>query len=130
MNFINVKASRDGGRLALRNDNVELPVPDRLAPSVEKAGDELTAGVRPEHFEIGDAKPNAAKFRTTVDVVEFLGNEELLHVRLGEHDLVAIVDASHRVRPGDVLDLSVPMEKLHIFEEESGTALTSRIATA
>ena len=36
------------------------------------------------------------------DVVEFLGNEELLHVSVGEHDLVAIVDASKRVRPGDV----------------------------
>ena len=27
------------------------------------------------------------------DVVEFLGNEELLHISLGEHDLVAIVDS-------------------------------------
>jgi ABC-type sugar transport system ATPase subunit len=51
-------------------------------------------------------------------VVEFLGNEELLHVRVGEHDLVAIVDASHRVRPGDVLELWVPLEKIHLFEAE------------
>ena len=56
-------------------------------------------------------------------MVEFLGNEELLHVRVGDNDLVAIVDASHRVRPGDVLDLFVPMEKIHLFDTEDGKAL-------
>ncbi len=129
MNFIDVKAHRDNGRLTLRNENVELPVPDRLQPSVDSAGDSLTAGVRPEHFELGEAV-EGAKFRATCDVVEFLGNEELLHVTIGEHELVAIVDASHRVKPGDVLDFHVPIEKLHIFDQESGTALTSKIAGA
>ena len=56
-------------------------------------------------------------------MVEFLGNEELLHVRVGEHDLVAIVDASHRVKPGDVLELYVPLEKVHLFDAEEGKAL-------
>ncbi|HUG47822.1 MAG TPA: sn-glycerol-3-phosphate ABC transporter ATP-binding protein UgpC [Candidatus Limnocylindria bacterium] len=130
MNFIDVNPARDGDRVSLRAENVELTVPDRLRGSVQEAGESLTAGVRPEHFEVGEGGGDRAKFRTTVDVVEFLGNEELLHVRLGEHDLVAIVDASHRVRPGDVLDLNVPVDKIHIFDQESGTALTSRGITA
>ena len=56
-------------------------------------------------------------------MVEFLGNEELLHVSVGDHDLVAIVDASRRVRPGDVLDLWVPLEKIHLFDADEGHAL-------
>ena len=128
MNFIDVKPVRDGGRFNLRNENVELPVPDRLRPALEQASESLTAGVRPEHFELGTSTAEGAKFRATCDVVEFLGNEELLHVRVGEHDLVAIVDASHRVRPGDVLELHVPMEKLHIFDQNTGSALTSKVA--
>ncbi len=56
-------------------------------------------------------------------MVEFLGNEELLHVRVGEHDLVAIVDASHRVKPGDVLELYVPLDKVHLFNAEEGHRL-------
>ena len=86
---------------------------------------ELTAGIRPEHFEIVDGTPPGpgATVRATTDVVEFLGNEELLHVRVGEHDLVAIVGASHRVRPGDLLDLWVPLEKIHLFDIEEGHAL-------
>jgi hypothetical protein len=44
-------------------------------------------------------------------------------VAVGEHDLVAVVDASHRVRPGDVVDLFVPIDKIHLFGTEEGKAL-------
>ena len=127
MNFINVKADRSNGRVMLKNESLELPVPDRLNQALEKSESELTAGIRPEHFRIvdgsGGAPGTGASIRATTDVVEFLGNEELLHVRVGEHDLVAIVDASHRVRPGDVLDLWVPLEKIHLFDAAEGKAL-------
>jgi multiple sugar transport system ATP-binding protein len=124
MNFINVTLEKEDGRSVLKNDNVELPLPERLRSVVEGTASELTAGVRPEHFLITDgaAKGEGATVRATIDVVEFLGNEELLHVRVGEHDLVAIVDASHRVKPGDALDLWVPIEKIHLFDAE-GAAL-------
>jgi multiple sugar transport system ATP-binding protein len=126
MNFINVHPSTENGQLALKNASLELPVPDALRTSVNGDGStELTAGIRPEHFEVVDGTtPGAgATIRATCDVVEFLGNEELLHVRVGEHDLVAIVDASRRVKPGDVLDLWVPLDKIHLFEVEEGKAL-------
>ena len=51
----------------------------------------------------------------TADVVEYLGNEELLHVTVDGHEVVAIVDSSHRVRPGDVVQLRLPADKLHLF---------------
>jgi multiple sugar transport system ATP-binding protein len=126
MNFINVEPSTDEGRTVLKNANVELPVPDALRAAILSDGSkELTAGVRPEHFEVVDGTPPGpgATIRATTDVVEFLGNEELLHVRVGEHDLVAIVAAERRIRPGDVLDLWVPLDKIHLFEAEEGHAL-------
>jgi multiple sugar transport system ATP-binding protein len=127
MNFLNVSQHSDDGRTVLRSENVELQVPDRLRPAVQQAHGELTAGFRPEHFEIlnGGTPGAGATLHATIDVVEFLGNEELLHLRVGEHDLVAIVDAAHRVRPGDVVDMFVPLEKIHIFEQEDGRALAS-----
>lgn len=127
MNFINVKPDRSNGRVMLKNESFELPVPERLNQVLEKSEGEVTAGIRPEHFRIADGNGGGdgkgAAIRATTDVVEFLGNEELLHVRVGEHDLVAIVDASHRVRPGDVLDLWVPLEKIHLFDAAEGKAL-------
>jgi multiple sugar transport system ATP-binding protein len=127
MNFINVSVAREGGKAMLKDGNVEMAVPERFANSLaaEGADGALTAGIRPEHFEIGDGAGtgNAATMRATVEVVEFLGNEELIHMRVGEHDLVAIVDASHRVRPGDVVDMYVPVEKIHLFDQAEGKAL-------
>jgi multiple sugar transport system ATP-binding protein len=125
MNFVNVSATTENGRTILKNDSLELPIPEGLRASVADGGKELTAGVRPEHFEVVEGTPPGpgATIRAMTDVVEFLGNEELLHVRVGEHDLVAIVDASRRVRPGDVLDLWVPLEKIHLFDTDEGHAL-------
>ena len=38
--------------------------------------------------------------------------------------MVAIVNSSHRVRPGDIVDLILPLDKLHLFDAETGAALT------
>ena len=59
------------------------------------------------------------------DVVEYLGNEELLHVTALGKDIVAIVDSDNRVKPGDVLQLLLPFNKLHLFDAETGNSLTS-----
>jgi multiple sugar transport system ATP-binding protein len=122
MNFIDVSVVRDGGKAMLKNSDIELPLPERYAKVTDATG-ALTLGIRPEHLAIGGAD-KAATLRSTVDVVEFLGNEELLHLRVGEHEMVAIVDASHRVRPGDVLDLTVPLERVHLFDQTEGKALS------
>ncbi len=55
MNFINVTVQHDGGKTWLKNSDVELSVPDRFAAGLAGSGDALTAGIRPEHFEVGDA---------------------------------------------------------------------------
>jgi multiple sugar transport system ATP-binding protein len=125
MNFIEVTQETENGKAVLKNASLELPVSDKLSSAIADAPKELTAGIRPEHFQTLDGPPSGegAMIHAVTDVVEFLGNEELLHISLGEHDLVAIVDASRRIRPGDVIDLWVPIEKIHLFEAEDGKAL-------
>jgi multiple sugar transport system ATP-binding protein len=125
MNFVNVGAKTEGAALKLVGDGMELPVPDSLKGAVGDGAAELTAGIRPEHFEImnGASRGAGATVRATCDVVEFLGNEELLHVRVGGHDLVAVVDAEHRVRPGDVVELFVPIDKIKLFDAADGQAI-------
>ena len=49
-----------------------------------------------------------------------------LHVDPGE--IVAIVDSSHKVRPGDSVQLRLPVEKLHLFNLETGDKLASSAA--
>src|SRR5215210_5398486 len=122
MNFLNVTA--DGTNVS--GDGVTLPIPTRYRAGMDGAGADLVAGFRPEHLELGEI-PGSATIRAKADVVEFLGDEELLHVTLPGHegDIVAVVSSEHRVKPGDVLDLKLPLEKLHLFDRGSGDSLAN-----
>ena len=125
MNFINV--TRNGSEV--KGEGVTLPIPTRYRGGAE-GSNELVAGFRPEHLELGDI-PNSATIRAKADVVEFLGDEELLHVTLEGHegDIVAVVSSENRVKPGDILDLKLPLEKLHLFDKASGDSLAHSVGT-
>ena len=126
MNFVNVE--RDGD--FVKGDGMAFPIPTRYKGGMDGAS-KLVAGFRPEHLELGEL-PNSATIRAKADVVEFLGDEELLHVSVQGHegDVVAVVSSENRVKPGDVLDLKLPLEKLHLFDQESGDSVAYSQAAA
>jgi multiple sugar transport system ATP-binding protein len=126
MNFVEVTVN-DG---TLRGPgDWSLPVPNRSRSSVSN-GQKAVVGFRPEHLDIRNGASDQASFRARADVVEYLGNEELLHVNAADQDIVAIVDSDHRVKPGDIVELTVPLEKMHLFDAESGDALATSTASA
>jgi multiple sugar transport system ATP-binding protein len=131
MNFVDatVDGSGDSARLVAAGD-WSIPLPARFRSAVPTSGGPVVAGFRPEHLEIGDGGADAGSFRARADVVEYLGNEELLHVYAAEKDVVAIVDSEHRVRPGDIVNLMLPLSKLHLFDAETGDALAPSAAAA
>jgi multiple sugar transport system ATP-binding protein len=121
MNFVELTA--DGEKLA--DGEMSLPVPAGLRDAIQN-GAKVVLGFRPEHLELGEVAGPVGTIRGNADVVEYLGNEELLHINAAGREVVAIVDSSHRVRPGDVVDLKIPLEKLHLFDESSGNAIEGR----
>ncbi len=127
MNFIDVTLEGSGADAKLVGaGGWVVPLPRRLAESVAAQGvRKIIAGFRPEHLDIGEGGDNATAFQGKADVVEYLGNEELLHVTAANQDIVAIVGSEHRVKPGDILTLMLPMDKLHLFDAESGASLVS-----
>jgi multiple sugar transport system ATP-binding protein len=125
MNFVEVhmEGSGESARLVGPAD-WSIPIPLRYREAATpKAGKTLVAGFRPEHLDMGEAGSGVASFRARSDVVEYLGNEELLHLNAADQDVVAIVDSSNRVKPGDIVTLVLPLEKLHLFDGESGLTL-------
>ncbi|HEY7523733.1 MAG TPA: sn-glycerol-3-phosphate ABC transporter ATP-binding protein UgpC [Candidatus Limnocylindrales bacterium] len=126
MNFVEASLDGGGGNAKLVTEGINVPLPGRFREAVgATSGRKLIVGFRPEHIEIGEAAGDGIGFRANADVVEYLGNEELLHVNLGGRDIVAIVESKHRVKPGDVLDLQVPSDKVHMFDAESGDSLVA-----
>ncbi|MFL5779149.1 MAG: ABC transporter ATP-binding protein [Chloroflexota bacterium] len=123
MNFVEVEPQ--DGRL-VGSSNWAIPLPGRAREAVAGVnGGKVIAGFRPEHLEIGEAEGESATFQARADVVEYLGNEELLHVTAADQDIVAIVDSDNRVKPGDIVTLTLPLNKLHLFDAESGAALAA-----
>jgi multiple sugar transport system ATP-binding protein len=130
MNFaeVHMEGSGESARLVGPAD-WSIPLPSRYRDAATpRAGKTLVAGFRPEHLDIGEASEGVGSFRARADVVEYLGNEELLHVNAADQDIVAIVDSAHRVRPGDIVNLVLPLDKLHLFDGESGLTLAPDIA--
>jgi multiple sugar transport system ATP-binding protein len=63
------------------------------------------------------------RFPATVDVVDYLGNEELIHAQAEGNEVVALLSSDAKVKSGDQVQFAIPMEKLHIFDPESEKTL-------
>jgi ABC-type sugar transport system ATPase subunit len=83
-------------------------------------------GVRPEHLELGGAAGRGLTVRATVDVIEFLGNERLIHASTGDQDLVATVDVRDTLKVGERVVMTAPSARLYLFDPDSGLALSTR----
>jgi multiple sugar transport system ATP-binding protein len=91
-----------------------------LVPSeVVDSGSGRIAGFRPEHVQLGAGRGDALTFTATVEVVEYLGDEQLLHATRKDTPLQAKIPVEVRVRPGDEVTLSIPRDKLHLFDPET-----------
>jgi len=123
MNFIDVTVQRDGDNITLKADGVDIPMPDRYKSSMKShSGDKVVLGVRPEHLDVKQDGPSGS-LSGNADVVEYLGNEELIHFTVGELDIVALIGSENRVKPGDDLTLEVLLDKVHLFNPDSTLAI-------
>ena len=130
MNFVEVHMDGTGEAARLVGPaDWSIPLPPRYRDAATpRAGKTLVAGFRPEHLDVGEGSPGFGSFRARADVVEYLGNEELIHISAAGQDIVAIIGSEHRLRPGDVVSLTLPLDKLHLFDGETGLTLAPDIA--
>jgi multiple sugar transport system ATP-binding protein len=98
-----------------------VTLPLTLAERATRAGT-LKFGVRPENIapvQQGDAQRLPAQ----VSLLEPLGAETLVTLRIGKAEMVARWPASFRQPPGTVLDVYLSPQHLHLFDAASGAAI-------
>ena len=81
------------------------------------------AGFRPEHVRLGNGRSGTGSLDASVEVVEYLGDEQLGHLRLGDHEVVVKLPVEPRLRAGERETFSVPLDKVLLFDEESSKAV-------
>ena len=89
------------------------------APLIGAGGSGLIAGFRPEHVALGNGRGDAVHGRARVEVVEYLGDEQLVHLALDDTSVASKVGIDERVEHGQEVELSIPREKLHLFDAET-----------
>jgi multiple sugar transport system ATP-binding protein len=123
MNFVEGRI-RDG---TLRAEAFDYPLSSALREAVAGA-DRVTLGVRPEDVALVAADADDAHLTTVVDVVEPMGDENVVHLALDDdRTLVATVPGMRRVSVGSEVGVRLPEDAVHLFDGDTGEALRNRV---
>ncbi len=125
MNFATVALAEDGGTTHAVGDGLRLALPPPIAGRLKPyLGQDVTLGIRPEDVRLvnGEAA-SGLSFDAVVEVVERLGSEILLDLKVGSGTMVASVEPTVPARVRDQLRLSLNPERLHFFDGRTEAAI-------
>ncbi len=123
MNFIQGQVRRMDGQIAVYVGDFKLGLDDAMQSRLSSFdGKPVLVGIRAENMEVS-AEPTADGLRVRVLVVEPLGSQNLLTVRIGEDTIKVATHPSFQVRPDQDVWLRFPADKIRWFDRESGQAL-------
>jgi multiple sugar transport system ATP-binding protein len=98
----------------------------RLAMNGTFPGDGYAAilGIRPEDVHLNGAAPASASPATLVlDSAETMGNETIVMLRAGEHEIVARVPPRPLPAPGEAVTAAFDTARAHLFDPDTGAAI-------
>lgn len=85
------------------------------------SGDALVLGVRPEHVRLGEGD-----YPARVEAVEYLGTSQVVTLVAPHGSLRARIGSGQRVREGEALTVGFPASQLSLFDGGTGRALRLR----
>ncbi|MCC5646902.1 ABC transporter ATP-binding protein [Nostoc sp. CHAB 5824] len=128
MNFIPVEFHAP---LLITRSQFRFTLPEIWGKALQKYdGKTLILGIRPEHFNL--SMPATKNLPVQVDLVENLGNDSFLAVKIAEpgsqsattaNSLQVRIPPDRFVQPGEQLWLSLTPEKIHFFDPETELAI-------
>ncbi|GAB4526360.1 MAG: sn-glycerol-3-phosphate ABC transporter ATP-binding protein UgpC [Anaerolineae bacterium] len=131
MNFIPSQVSREDDSLVIGHPAFTLRAVGGRHPlwdALERAGrlfDQVLVGVRPEDVQVYTTSPGPEAIPAQVSVVEPLGAETILDLRL-EPDLIkSVMPPTQRLEERRFVWLTLETARVHIFDAASGIRLYS-----
>ena len=122
MNFVDVEVSPLNGQFVAEAEGIRLPV------GVERGGapaghqGTVVMGIRPEDIQI-DADGDV---RGEIFVVEPLGREDLIDVRVGGHSFILLADTERQHQAGERVQLKFDMSQAQFFDPRTERSLLWR----
>jgi multiple sugar transport system ATP-binding protein len=144
MNLYEASLTEDAGTIRLGSQDIQLPHPVREAhPALAAYADKkIILGLRPEHLPAAGNGAAGPALSGTVDLVEALGSELMVHFTIDARRVraegatsddedataqsgegVARVDPSAKVTVGEKITFAVNAEGMQFFDPASGAAI-------
>jgi multiple sugar transport system ATP-binding protein len=80
-------------------------------------------GLRPENLTLARLADDDLALPASLSLIEPLGSETLITLRIGDAEMMARVSAAFRAPAGHALTMFVNPNQLHLFDRASGHAL-------
>jgi len=120
MNFIDGIIIKRDGVLYFNEGNFKLKILEQMYPVLDKYIDKkIIFGIRPENIydKLFASYATADNTLTAFcDVVETMGSRNHIYLSVGNHTIVAVVDASNKPTIGSTVEVVFDMRKVHFFD--------------
>ena len=123
MNFFDATLVEADGKLWVDGGTFRLEMPAIHNEIAQKhKGKEIIFGVRPEDIQTRQYAPpgiHPAYMDAKIDVTELMGNEIFAYLLTGKKVFVARLDPRTQAHVGENIDLTVAMDKIHMFDPKT-----------
>ncbi len=132
MNFFEGRIEINKNKFWFKNASFSLAMPEVISEDVKaQANKDVIFGIRPE--DIYDRLfynypvPADTTVKAKVDVIEPMGSELFLYLKVGQADILARVPPYVKTAVNQTMELVFNMEKFHLFDKETGQSLLRNI---
>ncbi|RDI70123.1 ABC transporter ATP-binding protein [Halopelagius longus] len=123
MNFFDVDLRVESdGTGTLVGEGISYGVSEEIVDAVGGEG-EYTLSIRPENLRVDPTAPPAKTFEATVDVVEIVGSDNFLYLRVGGKECRLRAPVEVEPAEGEVVDVTFDESDLHLFDRNTEEAL-------
>jgi len=121
MNFLECSIKEQDGKLMFISEDLSITLPENWVSYLAgMKGQQINLGIRPENIVVDSSAHN---IQAKVEVVEPLGSETLLHLRVGGQGLVVKAGPDYKPSVGEMIGITFEMNKAHVFSKETGITI-------
>ena len=117
MNLWPAEVVRENGACEARNKDLTVTLPEERGAKAY-GRDDVLLGLRAEDIQVAETGPAGEVF-----IVEPLGRDDLLTVRIGAVDLHVLADPDRHLRIGDPVHLAFDTDKVQLFDQQTEQSL-------
>ena len=123
MNFLPATVTGKGGMLA--GESFTIPMPCLAAGLPD--GRKVIIGMRPETLRrrVAGDPPAAPSLPLVAEIVEPLGDEVIVHARIGETAVICKLGPRERPAMGERFDAIPDLDRVHLFDPETSERIAS-----